>query len=127
MFIFTLAAFLSQNTVICLIQTLIILIKLHQLSGLLEKKEIYFIHSYITHKYWDIIKIVIFNLVIAHSISLLLNVAAAMSQEQYGTSWHSLKSMNHNNWYEKYLWGYYWAISIMFTIGFGDINATTIV
>lgn len=127
MLVFTIAAFISQNTGVSLIQTLIILIKSHQLSSLLERKEIYIIHSYITHKYWDIIKIVIFNLVIAHSISLLLNVAAVMSQEQYGTSWHMLKSMNHTNWHEKYLWGYYWAISIMFTIGFGDINATTIV
>lgn len=28
------------------------------------------------------------------------------------------------NWFECYVWGYYWGTTIMLTVGFGDIAAT---
>ena len=28
-------------------------------------------------------------------------------------------------WSSKYIWGYYWAVNIMLTVGFGDLSATT--
>lgn len=31
--------------------------------------------------------------------------------------------INQSNWFEKYIWGYYWGTTIMLTVGFGDITA----
>lgn len=28
-------------------------------------------------------------------------------------------------WYEKYAWSYYWGTTMMLTVGFGDLAATT--
>jgi hypothetical protein len=28
-------------------------------------------------------------------------------------------------WFEKYAWSYYWATTMMLTVGFGDLAATT--
>ena len=40
-------------------------------------------------------------------------------------NWYSLKNIPINApWYENYIWGYYWGINIMLTVGFGDIYAS---
>jgi hypothetical protein len=41
------------------------------------------------------------------------------------TSWHTVKGIQNSMWFEKYTWAYYWGTTIMLTIGFGDIVATT--
>ena len=39
-------------------------------------------------------------------------------------SWHVNKGISHEGWYPQYIWGYYWAVNIMLTVGFGDLSAT---
>jgi hypothetical protein len=34
------------------------------------------------------------------------------------------KGIADNPWYERYVWSYYWATTIMLTVGFGDIAAS---
>lgn len=36
----------------------------------------------------------------------------------------TIKSIDVAPWYEKYSWAYYWANTIMLTVGFGDFTAT---
>jgi hypothetical protein len=62
---------------------------------------------------------------LAHTFSIILNLVGSLSEETYGISWYSLKPIDITYWQAKYVWGYYWAITIMLTVGFGDINATT--
>ena len=40
-------------------------------------------------------------------------------------SWHNSKGIAGKGWSSKYIWGYYWAVNIMLTVGFGDLSATT--
>ena len=40
-------------------------------------------------------------------------------------SWLTVKGIENADWFEKYTWAYYWGTTIMLTIGFGDITATT--
>jgi DMSO reductase anchor subunit len=40
-------------------------------------------------------------------------------------NWMSYKNIYLAPWYEKYTWSYYWSTTIMLTVGFGDITAST--
>lgn len=41
------------------------------------------------------------------------------------TSWLTVKGIEDAPWFVRYVWAYYWGTTIMLTIGFGDIVATT--
>ncbi len=40
-------------------------------------------------------------------------------------NWMVVKGIADNLWYERYVWSYYWSTTIMLTVGFGDIAAST--
>jgi hypothetical protein len=35
------------------------------------------------------------------------------------------KQISEAYWFEQYVWSYYWGTTIMLTVGFGDLSATT--
>ena len=41
------------------------------------------------------------------------------------SNWMTKKGINDSEWYEQYIWSYYWANTIMLTVGFDDMVATT--
>jgi hypothetical protein len=48
-----------------------------------------------------------------------------MSSIDEHKNWLMAKDAYHSPWYEQYSWAYYWGSTIMLTVGFGDIAATT--
>lgn len=40
-------------------------------------------------------------------------------------NWLVTKNLTHAHWSEIYIWAYYWATTVMLTVGFGDITPTT--
>jgi hypothetical protein len=61
------------------------------------------------------------NFAFAHIIAILL---AAMSYLNSNHNWMTVKNIDNSPWYEQYIWSYYWANTIMMTVGFGDLVAT---
>ena len=86
--------------------------------------EIVLIKNYFKEQYWEVAKLFIFNYMVAHVVSLILLLIA---QNQEKDNWLKAKELIELPWFEKYVWAYYWAINIMFTVGFGDLSATTTV
>ena len=72
-------------------------------------------------QYWSLVKILVANFAFAHIICLLLNAIAQMNP---GANWMTKKGIENSPWFEKYSWSYYWANTIMLTVGFGDIVAS---
>jgi fatty-acid desaturase len=62
-----------------------------------------------------------FNFCYAHIIALFL---AGMSRINPGDNWMSSKGIDDQEWFEQYVWSYYWANTIMLTVGFGDLVAS---
>lgn len=88
----------------------------------LERLEVYFVKNYYTQQYWSLMKVVLFNFCFAHILAIFLTAIANLNPV---TNWYSLKGISHAGWLERYVWGYYWGVNIMLTVGFGDICATT--
>lgn len=40
-------------------------------------------------------------------------------------NWMIVKGIYDSDWIEKYVWSYYWGTTIMLTVGFGDLVAST--
>jgi hypothetical protein len=89
----------------------------------MEKLEAFFIKNYYNEQYWSLIKVVLFNFCFAHILAIILTAMANINYSN--TSWHTVKGIQNSMWFEKYTWAYYWGTTIMLTIGFGDIVATT--
>ena len=61
------------------------------------------------------------NFCFAHLLAILLSVMADISPRD---NWMTVKNIYHAEWYEQYIWAYYWGTNIMLTVGFGDIAAS---
>ena len=68
-------------------------------------------------------KIILFNFCIAHILSIVLNMMGSIDVEG-SKSWYAQKKIAQDeDWFIRYIWGYYWGTNIMLTVGFGDIAA----
>lgn len=66
-----------------------------------------------------------FNIIFAHTLATAL---LAISFINPGNNWIEIKLINNGlvggeeTWYVIYGWTFYWACTIMMTVGFGDIS-----
>jgi hypothetical protein len=63
----------------------------------------------------------LFNFCFAHILAITLTAMVAISPHQ---NWMTVKDIANAEWFEKYIWSYYWGTNIMLTVGFGDIAAS---
>lgn len=73
-------------------------------------------------QYFKLSKLVIFNFIFAHFIASML---IAMSKLDNTVNWMVSSKIYHEEWYVQYMWSYYWATTIMMTVGFGDFLPIT--
>ena len=107
-----------------MIETVLIVLCFLEMFKLLEQLnhiENYLVQESELEKYLGLVKIILINFFIAHCLSIILNVMANFEVE--GVSWHDLKDLDGQHWFQKYIWGYYWGTTIMLTVGFGDLSA----
>jgi hypothetical protein len=80
-----------------------------------------FIKGFKNELYWKLIKTIVFNVAFAHFLASMLLAMAKLNEEE---NWLIAHSIQNSDWNVQYMWAYYWATTVMMTIGFGDISAT---
>lgn len=71
-------------------------------------------------KYFDLVKIVLMNLLICHLLACFL---ISITYLNYPETWMTQANIVGSPWYEQYVWSYYFGTTIILTIGFGDLHA----
>lgn len=89
----------------------------------IELLEHLYITTFISEQYWKLFFVFVTNFTVAHFLSLALN---SMPKLNHDRNWLVVSNRAHERWQTKYLWGYYWATTIMLTVGFGDLAATNL-
>jgi hypothetical protein len=88
----------------------------------IEKLEIALINNFYNEQYWSLIKVLLFNFCFAHIMAIFLTAMTGLNNQN---NWMIKKNIDDTIWYERYVWSYYWSTTIMLTVGFGDLAATT--
>lgn len=100
-------------------------LKLALIKSNLKILELRFVDSIKKFYIWNLLRIIIFDIIFAHIISTALLAAARINPD---ANWVTVKLINNGfvdeeqTWYKVYIWSYYWACTIMMTVGFGDIS-----
>jgi cyclic nucleotide gated channel alpha 1 len=79
-----------------------------------------YIHTQKFKLLWHCTKIIIFNFILAHIVSVIL---LGISNFDVHNSWIVKYGIYGQPWYVLYLYAYYWGSIIITTVGFGDISA----
>lgn len=58
------------------------------------------------------------NFLVAHIIAIILLLMSEFNSE---TNWLIKAKVDLCPWYQQYIWAYYWAVTTMLSIGYGDI------
>lgn len=78
-----------------------------------------FIDNFQKKQYWGLMQLFITNVLFAHvSSTILLSLVYFDS----GSNWMTKYNISDEIWLYKYLYGYYWSCTILYTVGFGDIS-----
>lgn len=101
------------------------ILKLFMIRPNIVQLEYVFINSAQRYYIWNLIRILVFNVIFANFVAAFLLSISFINPDD---NWISAKLIANNlietdaPWYKTYIWSYYWACTIMMTMGFGDIT-----
>lgn len=99
---------------------LIAAIKLFKIPINLQVLDMHYINSNRKQMYWNLVKVIIFEVVFMHFIAGLLLAMSAFDNEK---NWLIVHGLDDQSWGAQYSWALYWSATLVTTTGFGDFIA----
>lgn len=118
-FCFILNFAIPKDSVTSYIVRIVILFKIKTLNNNILNIELNIIDNLYREQLWRLGKILTFNFFFAHFVCLLLIMMTKLSPEK---NWILQKELNNALEIELYIWSYYWAITTMVSVGYGDFT-----
>ena len=100
---------------------IVVLINVGNIYGIISKITLLYADTFYVKQYSRLIILFCFNICFAHLIASILLAISFIN----GTNTGWLPGLPDNGWFQIYVWTFYWAATIMMTVGFGDYSATT--
>lgn len=108
------------------IQFVFSITKTYRLAMNLNVIEGYYLNSVKKTQLWSLIAVVMSNIFFAHLIGCILLALYYMdSTPDHSNNWLYLNKISNLPWNERYFYAFYWAVTIMMTVGFGDFTPKT--
>lgn len=110
----------NESQPLSIVLFVISIVKLFSLYENLRMFETTFINSFKKEQYFNLLKVALFNILFAHFVCSMLLAMSLIDSEK---NWRVYKAINEEPWYIQYIWAFYWACTIIMTVGFGDFSA----
>ena len=101
---------------------LILVLNMGRTGERVRNLELTFIKSFYNEQYWELFKLLLINFLLAYILTIFLLL---MTQFDLNRNWLVEKNLAHLQWGEKFIWAYYWATTIVLSVGFGGVSPAT--
>jgi hypothetical protein len=95
-------------------------IKLFKIPMNLKVLDLHYINSHRKQCYWNLIKVIIFELIFMHFVAAILLAMSSLNAH----NWLVAHKIDSSPWDAQYFWAMYWSATLITTTGFGDFVAT---
>ena len=101
---------------------LILVLNIGRAGERVKNLEFVFIKNFYNEQYWELFKLLLINFLLAYILTIVLLL---MVQFDPRRNWLVEKNLVDLRWGEKFIWAYYWATTIVLSVGFGGVSPAT--
>jgi hypothetical protein len=116
-----LAILLPQSETVGYLAFVIVTVRLFKIPISLKILDLHYINSQRKQAYWNLGKVIIFQMLFGHFIAGLLLAMVKIDEEN---NWLTARNLESASWNSQYYWAIYWAATLITSTGFGDFVAT---
>ena len=101
---------------------LVLVLNMGRTGERVKNLEFVLIKNFYNEQYWELFKLLLTNFLLAYILTIILLLMGRFDPKR---NWLVDKNLAHLEWGEKIIWAYYWATTIVLSVGFGGVSPAT--